>query len=247
MNRREILIAGGGVAVSLATTACCIRGARLRPRFLLVFLRGGYGLRERRRPRSSRSTTSPTEHRHCEARAGGSGDRTRTRCRLGAKLPALRLHDRRSFAAGRRVLPCAGTDDLRAAHFETRTASSLASRCRVRAIFAGVSRQAEWSARRRQTDRILPTHFRFAFEAGGLPNISLRNVGKPTSTDRQARLLKSMFEVITLSPRWPTASSSVPPVRARWTSKCQDAQRGGRHTERVRTLAERVVTPRSRS
>ena len=42
MNRREILIAGGGVAVSLATQRVAFAAPASGPRFLLVFLRGGY-------------------------------------------------------------------------------------------------------------------------------------------------------------------------------------------------------------
>jgi uncharacterized protein (DUF1501 family) len=73
-----------------------------------------------------------------------------------------------------------------------------------------------------------------------VPNISLRNVGKPPFDDRQARLLKSMFEGHHLEPAVADGLELRATVAREMDAEMQDANRGAVTTKGFELEAERV-------
>jgi len=73
-----------------------------------------------------------------------------------------------------------------------------------------------------------------------VPNISLRNVGKPTFDDRQARLLKSMFVGHHLEPAVTDGLELRATVAREMDAEMQDANRGAVTTKGFELEAERV-------
>src|SRR5258708_2426629 len=126
MKRREILIAGGGVAVSLATRRVVFAAPSSGPRFLLVFLRGGYDCANVVVPVSS---PFYYEARPNIAIAKPVREDPATALALDADwalAPALRPTIGSLYTAGQAAfVPFAGTDDLSRSHFETQDSIEL--------------------------------------------------------------------------------------------------------------------------
>jgi uncharacterized protein (DUF1501 family) len=207
MNRRELLQLGtaalAGVGVSSRLYAAPLDG----PRFLLVFLRGGYDSTNVLIPYSSsfyyEARPTIAIARPDVAVASGAlaldGD--------WALAPALRdtvgamyLQHQVAF------VPFAGTDDLSRSHFETQDSIELGqpiggardyrSGFMARLSDALMSPGSGGSSAIAFTDA-LPLSFQ-----GGTPvaNMSLKNIGKPQFDERQARILTDMYAGHRLQP-----------------------------------------------
>ncbi|TVT80022.1 DUF1501 domain-containing protein [Pseudomonas sp. H3(2019)] len=198
MNRRELLIAAAAAATlpSLSFSAKLFAAPVSAPRFLIVFLRGGYDCNNLLVPCSSdfyyesRPTLAiarPDTHNPNSAIALDS--------HWGLN-PVLRdsiypLWQRKQIA----FVPFAGTDDLSRSHFETQDniESGEPSQQRNRydsGFLARLSRQVPNSAPIAFTDA-LP----LSFQGGNaIPNISLRGASKPAFDARQSAILSSMYQ-----------------------------------------------------
>jgi uncharacterized protein (DUF1501 family) len=207
MNRRELLQLGtaalAGVGVSSRLYAAPLDG----PRFLLVFLRGGYDSTNVLIPYSSsfyyEARPTIAIARPDVAVASGAlaldGD--------WALAPALRdtvgamyLQHQVAF------VPFAGTDDLSRSHFETQDSIELGqpiggardyrSGFMARLSDALMSPGSGGASAIAFTDA-LPLSFQ-----GGAPvaNMSLKNIGKPQFDERQARILTDMYAGHRLQP-----------------------------------------------
>jgi uncharacterized protein (DUF1501 family) len=169
------------------------------PRFLLVFLRGGYDSTNLLIPYSSDF--------YYESRPNIAIPRPDPASSTGALAlnadwalaPAVRetigaLYRARQAA----FIPFAGTDDLSRSHFETQDSIELGQPIgaarnyrsgflgRLAAALGGGSRESDPIA---FTDA-LP----LAFEGSAtVPNLSLKNVGKPPFDERQTRILSDMY------------------------------------------------------
>ena len=126
MNRRQLLALGGAALL-------CTRGARLiaapesGPRFLLVFLRGGYDSTNLLVPYSSSFYYEARPNiAIARPQAADRFRRARAGCGLGAR-PRRARFDRRACTSGARrpSSPFAGTDDLSRSHFETQDSIEL--------------------------------------------------------------------------------------------------------------------------
>jgi uncharacterized protein (DUF1501 family) len=199
MNRRQLLKAGSSALVGAAVAARLYAAPTTGPRFLLVFLRGGYD--------SSNFLIPYSSSFYYEARPNIAIARPDTSSSTSALAldadwalaPALRetvgdLYLKRQAA----FIPFAGTDDLSRSHFETQDSIELGQPSggarnyrsgflgRLSGTLLGSSTQA------------LPIAFTdalpLAFQgAATVPNLSLRNVGKPPFDERQARILSDMY------------------------------------------------------
>jgi len=197
MKRRQVLKLGYAALATAAVTGRLYAAPTTGPRFLLVFLRGGYDSLNLLVPYSS---SFYYESRPTIAIARPDAASTTGALALTADwalAPAVRdtigsLYLERQVA----FVPFAGTDDLSRSHFETQDSIELGQPLggtrdyrsgflgRLAGTFSGSS--AEPIA---FTDA-LPLAF------GGsstVPNLSLKNVGKAPFDDRQAKILDDMY------------------------------------------------------
>ena len=207
MSRRRWLKLVGGTLASLAAAGRLYAAPPGGPRFLLVFLRGGYDAANTLIPYSSDF--------YYEARPGiaiprpdpSSGTGALTLDADWALAPALResvgvLYQQRQVA----FVPFAGTPDLSRSHFETQDSLELGqpldgardyrSGFLARLHSTLTSQGPAASAAIAFTDGLPvalqgPDH---------IPNISLRQVGKPPFDDRQARIIAAMYAGHPLEP-----------------------------------------------
>ena len=199
MNRRQMLkLSAAGVASALGAARLYAAPAS-GPRFLLVFLRGGYDSTNLLIPYSSSY--------YYEARPSIAIARPDPASSSGAMAldadwalaPAVRdtigaMYLQRQVA----FIPFAGTDDLSRSHFETQDSIELGQP-------AGTIRNYRSGFLGRLSDALLgstssmpPIAFTDALPlafAGSttIPNLSLKNVGKPPFDERQARILSDMY------------------------------------------------------
>jgi uncharacterized protein (DUF1501 family) len=200
MKRRHALQFGIAALLGAAGASTRLFAAPASgPRFLLVFLRGGYDSTNLLIPYSSdfyyESRPNIAIGRPDPASATGA-------LALNADwalAPAVRetigaLYLERQAA----FIPFAGTDDLSRSHFETQDSIELGqpsgSARDYRSGFLGRLAQT-LGATAPQPDPIAFTDaLPLAFEgAATVPNLSLKNVGKPPFDERQTRILSDMY------------------------------------------------------
>ena len=199
MNRRHFLqLAAAASAQPLLTTAGRVFAAPpSSPRFLLVFLRGGYDCANLLVPYSSDF--------YYQSRPNIAVPRPDAKSDSGALAldsdwaltPALRdsvgeMYKNKQVA----FVPFAGTDDLSRSHFETQDNIERGEPTQAHADFnsgfmARLSGTLGGKAPPIAFTDALPLTFRGASD---IPNISLKSVGKPAYDDRQAAILTSMYQ-----------------------------------------------------
>jgi uncharacterized protein (DUF1501 family) len=199
MNRRHLLSLGGAALVSAGVVGRLFAAPISGPRFLLVFLRGGYDSANLLIPYSSSY--------YYEARPNIAIARPDPASSTGALAlnadwalaPAVRdtigaIYQQRQIA----FIPFAGTDDLSRSHFETQDSIELGQPVNgARNYRSGFLGRLSDTLRSASAD-IAPISFTdalpLAFEGGStVPNLSLKNVGKPPFDERQARILSDMY------------------------------------------------------
>jgi uncharacterized protein (DUF1501 family) len=172
------------------------------PRFLLVFLRGGYDCLNAVVPYSSgdyyaarptiavpRPAMQPDPSSPLDLDAAFALDAD------WALAPALNESIRPMYARGEvAFVPFAGTDDLSRSHFETQDSIELGEPLTgardVRSGFMARLAAELASARPIAFTDSLPLTFRGPTD---VPNVSLKGAGKPVFDERQARILGSMY------------------------------------------------------
>ncbi len=199
MIRRDLLKFGAAALASGAVAGRLYAAPTSGPRFLLVFLRGGYDAANLLIPYSSSD--------YYEARptiAVPRPDPASNTSALAlnadwALAPAVRdtigaMYGRRQAA----FIPFAGTDDLTRSHFETQDSIELGQPTHgTRNYRSGfLARLADTLSG--SGPGVAPISFTDAlplvFEgAATVPNLSLKSVGKPPFDERQARILSDMY------------------------------------------------------
>jgi uncharacterized protein (DUF1501 family) len=200
MKRRELLQLGCGALAGLGACGRIYAAPAGGPRFLLVFLRGGYD--------STNVLIPCTSSYYYEARPSIAIARPDVAAPAGALAldgdwalaPALRdtigaMYLQKQVA----FVPFAGTDDLTRSHFETQDSIELGQpgngardyRSGFMARLAEtLTASAAGSAPAIAFTDALPLSFQ-----GSAPvaNLSLKNIGKPPFDQRQARILSDMY------------------------------------------------------
>ncbi len=198
MTRRRLLAAGAAALAGASITGRLYAAPGAGPRFLLVFLRGGYDSTNLLIPYSS---SFYYEARPTIAIPGPGPSSNGGALALDgdwALAPAVRdtvgeMYLQRQAA----FVPFAGTDDLSRSHFETQDSIELgqpaAGKRNYRSGFLG--RLAEILSGSSGNASIAFTDaLPLAFEGpAGVPNLSLKNVGKQPFDERQARILNDMY------------------------------------------------------
>jgi uncharacterized protein (DUF1501 family) len=196
MRRRDFLQRMALAAPALTVSGRLFAAPPGSPRFLLVFLRGGYDCANVVIPYSS---SYYYESRPNIAVAKPTGpDATDGAVALDADwalTPVLRTSIAPLYKSRQALfIPFAGTDDLSRSHFETQDSIELGQplqgshdlRSGFLSRLAGVLKGADPIA---FTDS-LPVCFRGDTD---IPNISLKGVGKPVFDPRQASILSDMY------------------------------------------------------
>jgi uncharacterized protein (DUF1501 family) len=198
MNRREFLIASAAAAAlpSLSFSGKLFAAPPSAPRFLFVFLRGGYDCNNLLVPYNS---DFYYESRPTLAIARPDPSNLNSAIALDSNWglnPVLRdsiypLWQRKQIA----FVPFAGTDDLSRSHFETQDNIESGEPSEKRngygsGFLARLAQASPGSAPIAFTDA-LPLSFQ-----GGkdIPNLSLRGVSKPAFDDRQSSILAGMYK-----------------------------------------------------
>ncbi|MGA7437221.1 MAG: DUF1501 domain-containing protein [Luteibacter sp.] len=195
MDRRQFLFALAATVPALTLGGKVFAAPASSPRFLLVFLRGGYDANNLLVPYASDFYYESRPNIALARPTAGDPKSVRALDTSWAIAPAVTqtmgpLWDKKQLA----FIPFAGTDDLSRSHFETQDniesgeggdARSYASGFmgRLSGVLRGVPPIAFTDA--------LPLSFR---GAGDVPNISLKGGGKAVFDDRQSRILASMYE-----------------------------------------------------
>jgi uncharacterized protein (DUF1501 family) len=197
MKRRQVLQLGCAALTTAGVAGRLYAAPATGPRFLLVFLRGGYDSLNLLVPYSS---SFYYESRPTIAIARPDAASTTGALALTADwalAPAVRdtigsLYQQRQVA----FIPFAGTDDLSRSHFETQDSIELGqplnSTRDYRSGFLGrlAGTLSAPAAEPIAFTDALPLAF------GGsstVPNLSLKNVGKPPFDQRQAKILDDMY------------------------------------------------------
>jgi uncharacterized protein (DUF1501 family) len=198
MKRRHVLKLGCA-ALGAGIAARLYAAPASGPRFLLVFLRGGYDSTNLLVPYSSsfyyESRPNIAVPRPDAASSTGAlaldGD--------WALAPAVRdtigaLYRDRQAA----FIPFAGTDDMSRSHFETQDSIELgqptSGKRDYRSGFLGRLSETLTGLPAGASPIAFTDALPLAFEgASTVPNLSLKNVGKPAFDERQARILDDMY------------------------------------------------------
>jgi uncharacterized protein (DUF1501 family) len=199
MNRRQALKLGGAAALSAAIAGRLYAAPAAGPRFLLVFLRGGYDSTNLLIPYSSSF--------YYEARPNIAIARPDPQSNTGALAldadwalaPAVRESIGVMYLQGQvAFVPFAGTDDLSRSHFETQDSIELgqpsAGARHYRSGFLGRLSETLLGASSLNASIAFTDALPLVFEGTTtVPNLSLKNVGKPLFDERQARILRDMY------------------------------------------------------
>jgi uncharacterized protein (DUF1501 family) len=248
MNRREFLLAAATAAVAAPTLSFSgklFAAPASTPRFLLVFLRGGYDCNNLLIPHSSdfyyesRPTLSIARP-----------DPYNTNSALGLDSdwglnPVLRdtiypLWQKRQVA----FVPFAGTDDLSRSHFETQDNVESGEPSNARSDFRS-GFMARLSGQMTNVPSIAFTDaLPLSFQGGtrDIPNISLRGNPKPTFDERQSGILAGMYRDTTLA----SAAADGLELRQTVSKELQDemmkANRGAPNAKNFADETHRIAT-----
>jgi uncharacterized protein (DUF1501 family) len=248
MKRREFLLAAATAAVAapaLSFSGKLFAQPANSPRFLLVFLRGGYDCNNLLVPYSS---DFYYESRPTLAIAKPDPGNANSAIGLDSNWglnPVLRdsiypLWQKRQVA----FIPFAGTDDMSRSHFETQdnieSGEPSEQRSNYRSGFmARLSGQMSSLPSIAFTDA-LP----LSFQGSGrdIPNISLRGNPKPVYDDRQAGILASMYRNTSLA----SAAADGLELRQTVSKELQDemikANRGAPNAKNFADETQRIAT-----
>jgi uncharacterized protein (DUF1501 family) len=199
MNRRHLLQFGGAALLSAGLCGRLFAAPITGPRFLMVFLRGGYDSTNLLIPYSSGYYYEARPH---IAIPRPDPDSKTSALALNAEwalAPAVRdtlgsLYLQKQAA----FIPFAGTDDLSRSHFETQDNIELGQPSNgtrnYRSGFLGRLSDTLIGAANAAPPIAFTDALPLAFEgAGTVPNLSLKSVGKPPFDERQARILSDMY------------------------------------------------------
>jgi uncharacterized protein (DUF1501 family) len=236
-----------GAAFTAADSGCRLYAApQSGPRFLLVFLRGGYDSSNFLIPYSSgfyyESRPNIAIARPNASNPGGA-------LALDAQWalhPAVRdtvgaLYLQRQAA----FVPFAGTDDLTRSHFETQDSFEMGQPLGgARNFRSGFLARLSEGLLGRQGDAA-PIAFTdalpLAFEgAATVPNLSLKSVGKPPFDERQSRILADLYAGHRLAAAVRSGLELRQEVAQEMAGEMQAANRGAVNTKGFELEAERM-------
>jgi len=248
MNRRQFLLSAATAAVAapaLSFSGRLFAAPASAPRFLLVFLRGGYDCNNLLVPYGS---DFYYESRPTLAIARPDAGNPNSAIALDSQWglnPVLRdsiypLWQKKQIA----FVPFAGTDDMSRSHFETQdnieSGEATAQRSDYRSGFMARLSGALTDVPSIAFTDALPLSFQ-----GGkkdIPNISLRGVAKPSFDERQSAILAEMYKGTSLA----AAAADGLELRQKVSKDLQDemmkANRGAASAKNFAEETQRIAT-----
>jgi uncharacterized protein (DUF1501 family) len=198
VNRRELLKLGAASVFSATIAGRLYAAPSAGPRFLLVFLRGGYDSTNLLIPYSSGFYYEARPNIAIAKPDAASNTSALALDSDWALAPAVResigaMYMQRQVA----FVPFAGTDDLSRSHFETQDSIELgqsAGTHNYRSGFLGRLSETLVGSSSINTSIAFTDALPLTFAGTTtVPNLSLKNVGKPAFDERQARILSEMY------------------------------------------------------
>jgi len=199
MKRRHVLKLGCAALASAGVAGRLFAAPGTGPRFLLVFLRGGYDSTNLLVPYSSSFYYESRPNIAIPRPDPGTSTAALALNADWALAPAVRdtigtLYQQRQVA----FIPFAGTDDLSRSHFETQDSIELGQPAGgvrdYRSGFLGRLSETLVGSPANATPIAFTDALPLAFEGSAtVPNLSLKNVGKPPFDERQAKILDDMY------------------------------------------------------
>jgi uncharacterized protein (DUF1501 family) len=199
INRRRLLQAGSAAVFCAGLSGRLFAAPAAGPRFLLVFLRGGYDATNFLIPYSSSFYYEARPNIAIAKPDPASNTSAMALDADWALAPAVResigsMYLQRQVA----FVPFAGTEDLSRSHFETQDSielgQPLAGARDYRSGFLGRLSEELTGSAHPNSSIAFTDALPLAFEgAATVPNLSLKNVGKPPFDERQARILGDMY------------------------------------------------------
>lgn len=195
MKRRTFLKLLGAAAPAITVSGRLFAAPPGSPRFLLVFLRGGYDCANVVIPYSSSFYEEARPNIAIPKPVAGASDGAVVLDADWALAPVLRASIAPLYSQRQALfIPFAGTDDLSRSHFETQDSIELGQPLQgshdLRSGFlARLATLLNGAAPIAFTDS-LPVCFRGDSD---IPNISLKGVGKPVFDTRQTAILSDMY------------------------------------------------------
>ena len=216
------------------------------PRFLLVFLRGGYDSTNLLIPYSSSFyyESRPTIAIPKPDPASNTGALALDAD--WALAPAVRETVGSLFAQRQAAfIPFAGTDDLSRSHFETQDSIEMGQASggvhNYRSGFLGRLSETLAGAPAGSPAIAFTDALPLAFEGAGIvPNLSLKNVGKPPFDERQARILSDMYAGHHLEPAVSSGLELRHEVAQEMADEMNTANRNAINTKGFELEAERM-------
>ncbi|HEY0746686.1 MAG TPA: DUF1501 domain-containing protein [Steroidobacteraceae bacterium] len=199
VTRRQLIKLGAAALVSTRVSGRLYAAPSEGPRFLLIFLRGGYD--------SCNLLVPYTTPFYYEARPNIAIAAPETSSNTGALAldsdwalaPAVRdslgtMYAQRQIA----FVPFAGSDDLSRSHFETQDSIELGQPTvgsrNYRSGFLGRLCETLGGPSNLNSSIAFTDALPLTFEGAAIvPNLSLKNLGKPPFDERQARILSDMY------------------------------------------------------
>jgi uncharacterized protein (DUF1501 family) len=246
MKRRHLLKVGGAALLSAGVRGRLFAAPTAGPRFLLVFLRGGYdstnllvpyssGFYYEARPNIAIARPDPASSTSALALNADWALAPAVRDTIGA------MYLQRQVA----FIPFAGTEDLSRSHFETQDSIELGQTVNgarnFRSGFLGRLSDTLLGS----SSSMLPIAFTdalpLAFEGGStVPNLSLKNVGKPPFDERQAHILSDMYAGHHLETAVKDGLELRQEVATKMADEMTAANRGAINTKGFELEAERM-------
>jgi uncharacterized protein (DUF1501 family) len=199
MKRRHLLKLGCAALASAGITGRLYAAPADSPRFLLVFLRGGYDSTNLLIPYSSGFYYESRPNIAIAKPDASSGTGALALDADWALAPSVRdtigaLYRERQVA----FVPFAGTDDMTRSHFETQDSIELGQPTgggrNYRSGFLGRLSETLTGRTADATAIAFTDTLPLAFEgASTVPNLSLKNVGKAQFDERQTKILSDMY------------------------------------------------------
>ena len=243
MNRRHFLINTATALPALGFAGKLFAAQTSSPRFLFVFLRGGYDCANMLIPYSS---DFYYESRPKIAIAKPDVNNSIGALALDANwalAPVLRPTIGAMYAAKQvAFVPFAGTEDLSRSHFETQDNIELGLPPEQHAFTSGflarLSAVLQGKAKPISFTDALP----LSFHGGGdIANISLRNVGKSGFDDRQTAILSDMYKGTRLQPAVSSGLQLRAEVAQEFGAEMQKANRGAVNARGFAAQTERLA------
>ena len=246
MKRRHLLKVGGAALLSAGVRGRLFAAPTAGPRFLLVFLRGGYdstnllvpyssGFYYEARPNIAIARPDPASSTSALALNADWALAPAVRDTIGA------MYLQRQVA----FIPFAGTEDLSRSHFETQDSIELGQTVNgarnFRSGFLGRLSDTLLGS----SSSMLPIAFTdalpLAFEGGStVPNLSLKNVGKPPFDERQAHILSDRYAGHHLETAVKDGLELRQEVATKMADEMTAANRGAINTKGFELEAERM-------